>query len=63
MPYTLLLDALVPGIATKLRQKAQDENLAGVSLMAEPPMKNFIECLLMPAFIFFFKLYTFRVGK
>ena len=66
-PYTLLLDAdieLAPGIVAELRQKAHAENLALVSLMAEPPMKNFIERLLMPAFIFFFKLlYPFGLAN
>lgn len=65
--YTLLLDAdiaLTPGIIAELRRKAQDENLALVSVMAEPPMKNFIESLLMPAFIFFFKLlYPFGLAN
>lgn len=65
--YTLLLDAdieLVPGIVSELRQKASNENLALVSLMAKPPMDNFIECLLMPAFIFFFKLlYPFGLAN
>ncbi|MBY0484998.1 glycosyltransferase [Nitrosomonas sp.] len=66
-PYTLLLDAdieLAPGIVIELQQKARNENLALVSLMAEPPMKNFIERLLMPAFIFFFKLlYPFGLAN
>jgi len=65
--YTLLLDAdieLSPGIVIELQQKARNENLALVSLMAEPPMKNFIERLLMPAFIFFFKLlYPFGLAN
>jgi hopene-associated glycosyltransferase HpnB len=65
--YTLLLDAdieLAPGIVIELQQKARNENLALVSLMAEPPMKNFIERLLMPAFIFFFKLlYPFGLAN
>ena len=65
--YTLLLDAdiqLAPGIVARLRQKACDENLALVSLMAEPPLKNFVERLLMPAFIFFFKLlYPFSLAN
>lgn len=58
-PYTLLLDAdieLAPGIVSELLQKAHHENLTMVSLMAQPPMENFTERLLMPAFIFFFKL-------
>jgi len=66
-PYTLLLDAdieLAPGIVAELQRKACDENLTLVSLMAEPPMKNFIERLLMPAFIFFFKLlYPFGLAN
>ncbi len=66
-PYTLLLDAdieLTPGIVAVLQQKARQENLALVSLMAEPPMVNFIERLLMPAFIFFFKLlYPFGLAN
>jgi hopene-associated glycosyltransferase HpnB len=65
-PYTLL-DAdieLAPGIVAVLQQKARQENLALVSLMAEPPMGNFIERLLMPAFIFFFKLlYPFGLAN
>jgi len=66
-PYTLLLDAdieLAPRIIFELQRKARDENLALVSLMAEPPMENFIERLLMPAFIFFFKLlYPFGLAN
>ena len=58
-PYTLLLDAdieLAPGIVAELLRKARHENLTLISLMAQPPMENSIERLLMPAFIFFFKL-------
>lgn len=66
-PYTLLLDAdieLAPGIISELHRKARQENLSLVSLMAEPPMLNFIERLLMPAFIFFFKLlYPFALAN
>ncbi|WP_292915972.1 glycosyltransferase [Nitrosomonas sp.] len=66
-PYTLLLDAdieLAPGIVTELHRKARQEKLSLVSLMAEPPMLNFIERLLMPAFIFFFKLlYPFALAN
>lgn len=65
--YTLLLDAdieLTPGIIFELQQKACNENLALVSLMAKPPMNNFVERLLMPAFIFFFKLlYPFGLAN
>jgi len=66
-PYTLLLDAdieLAPGIIAELKHKLYRENLALISLMAEPPMENFIERLLMPAFIFFFKLlYPFGLAN
>lgn len=66
-PYTLLLDAdieLMPGIIAALRAKVKQEKLAFVSLMAEPPMERFIERLLMPPFIFFFKLlYPFSLAN
>lgn len=66
-PYTLLLDAdieLMPGMVTTLKAKAQQEKLALVSIMAEPPLARFIECLLMPPFIFFFKLlYPFSLAN
>lgn len=66
-PYTLLLDAdieLAPGIVSELHRKAHQEKLSLVSLMAEPPMLSFIERLLMPAFIFFFKLlYPFALAN
>ncbi len=66
-PYTLLLDAdiaLSPGIIATLRDKAEAEQRALVSLMATPPMDNAIERFLMPAFIFFFKLlYPFGLAN
>ncbi|MDR4517253.1 MAG: glycosyltransferase [Nitrosomonas sp.] len=66
-PYTLLLDAdiaLSPGIIATLREKAKTEKRVLVSLMATPPMDNAIERLLMPAFIFFFKLlYPFGLAN
>jgi hopene-associated glycosyltransferase HpnB len=58
-PYTLLLDAditLSQGIVATLKSKALTENRSMVSLMAAPPMDTIVECMLMPAFIFFFKL-------
>ncbi|HLP80632.1 MAG TPA: glycosyltransferase [Nitrosomonas sp.] len=65
--YTLLLDAdieLSPGMVHHLLHKAQAEKIALVSLMATPPLTNFIERLLMPAFIFFFKLlYPFGLAN
>ena len=66
-PYTLLLDAdivLSPGIIATLRGKAEKEQRTLVSLMATPPMDNALERLLMPAFIFFFKLlYPFGLAN
>lgn len=65
--YTLLLDAdisLSPGILEALLNKAHQENLSLVSLMAELPVQRFSERLLVPAFIFFFKLlYPFRLSS
>ncbi len=65
--YTLLLDAdisLSPGILKALLNKAQQENLSLVSLMAELPVQRFFERLLVPAFIFFFKLlYPFGLSN
>ncbi len=57
--HVLLLDAdikLAPGIVPTLIEKAQKENLALVSLMAKLPLQRFMERMLMPAFIYFFKL-------
>ena len=57
--HVLLLDAdieLIPGIVPTLLEKAQKENLALVSLMAELPLQRCTERMLMPAFIYFFKL-------
>ena len=65
--YTLLLDAdisLSPGILGALLNKARQENLSLVSLMAELPVRHFPERLLVPAFIFFFKLlYPFKLSN
>lgn len=66
-PYTLLLDAditLAPGTIAALLKKAHQEKLAFVSLMAAPSLHRFIERLLMPAFVFFFKLlYPFGLAN
>ncbi|MCE7917595.1 MAG: glycosyltransferase, partial [Nitrosomonas sp. PRO5] len=65
--YTLLLDAdisLSSGILGALLNKARQENLSLVSLMAELPVQRFSERLLVPAFIFFFKLlYPFKLSN
>jgi hopene-associated glycosyltransferase HpnB len=64
---TLLLDAdieLAPGLVQTLCGKMENESLDMVSLMAELRMAGFWERLLMPAFIFFFKLlYPFRLSN
>jgi hopene-associated glycosyltransferase HpnB len=63
----LLLDAdieLAPGIAAALKRKLLDEHLDLVSIMAELRMRNFWEKMLVPAFVFFFKLlYPFALGN
>lgn len=63
----LLLDAdieLEPGLITALLQKMQQQDLQFVSLMVELRMKGFWERLLLPAFVYFFKLvYPFRLSN
>ncbi|HDZ90766.1 MAG TPA: glycosyltransferase [Deltaproteobacteria bacterium] len=63
----LLLDAdieLRPGLVRTLRTKMHEEGLHLVSLMAALRMVSFWERLLMPAFIYFFKmLYPFRLSN
>jgi hopene-associated glycosyltransferase HpnB len=65
--WTLLLDAdiaLQPGMLKSLRLKQQAENLDLVSLMAELRFDSFWEKLLMPAFIYFFKMiYPFSLAN
>ncbi len=66
-PLTLLLDAdieLRPGIIQGMRQKLEENHLQLVSVMAHMRMVNFWERLLMPAFVYFFKmLYPFRLSN
>ena len=63
----LLLDAdieLEPRMIGTLKQKLIDEQLDLVSIMARLRMESFWEKLLVPAFIFFFKLlYPFSIGN
>jgi hopene-associated glycosyltransferase HpnB len=65
--WTLLLDAdilLAPGMVATLLDKAKRENRQLVSIMASLRMESFWEKLLMPAFIYFFKLlYPFRLAN
>ena len=64
-PYTLLLDAdieLDRGVVIALREKMRKEAVPFISLMAAPSMSIGWEKLLMPAFVYFFKvLYPFRL--
>jgi hopene-associated glycosyltransferase HpnB len=66
-PLTLLVDAdieLRPGILVALRNKLRQKNLQLVSLMAELRMVAFWEKLLMPAFVYFFRLlYPFALAN
>ncbi len=65
--YTLLLDAdieLHPGVIAGLLDKLRQEKLQMVSVMACLRMVNQWEKLLMPAFIYFFKLlYPFALAN
>lgn len=65
--WTLLLDAdiqLVEGMAAALLDKATGDHRQFVSIMACLRMESFWEKLLMPAFIYFFKLlYPFRLAN
>jgi len=65
--YLLLLDAdicLTPGLLPALLDKRQQEGLHFVSLMASLRMESGWEKMLMPAFIYFFKLlYPFSLSN
>jgi len=64
---TLLLDAdigLAPGVVGALRQRLSENSLQLISLMARMRMVSFWERLLMPAFVYFFKmLYPFHLSN
>jgi hopene-associated glycosyltransferase HpnB len=66
-PLVLLMDAdieLAPGTVAALRRKLRSERLGLVSLMAAPRFRSLWERLLMPAFVYFFKLlYPFRLAN
>lgn len=66
-PLVLLLDAdiaLAPGMIATLRARLRERRLGLVSLMAELPMEGFWERLLIPAFVYFFKLvYPFSIAN
>lgn len=65
--YALLLDAdiqLAPGTAAALKARMQEDDLHLASLMALLPAQSFWEKLLLPAFVYFFKLlYPFRLSN
>ena len=66
-PYTLLTDAdieLAPGLIRSAMDKMEAEKIHLLSLMARPHMAGFWEKLLMPAFVYFFKLlYPFELSN
>ena len=66
-PYLLLLDAdirMAPGTVTALRRAMIHRQAQLVSLLAAPRLDNFWERLLMPAFVYFFKLlYPFALSN
>jgi hopene-associated glycosyltransferase HpnB len=66
-PLILLLDADIktdPGLISGLRQHMLDRSKDLVSLMAVPPMFTFWEKMLMPAFVYYFKLlYPFSLAN
>jgi len=63
--YLLLLDAdikLAPGVLAALYRKMHTEQLGLISIMAELQVVTFWERLLMPAYVYFFKmLYPFAL--
>lgn len=65
--FTLLMDAdieLQPGVVSTLCERMRNEGFQLISLMAVPRMAGFWERLLMPAFIYFFKLlYPFQLAN
>lgn len=66
-PLVLLIDAdieLQPGILPTLLRKMETRGVPFISLMAALRMATFWERLLMPAFIYFFKMvYPFRLSN
>ncbi len=66
-PYLLLLDADIVvgvGVIESMREQLIRENLGYLSLMARLRMQTFWERLLMPAFVYFFRLlYPFRLSN
>lgn len=65
--FVLLLDAdiaLAPGMLAALKRRLSENRLQFISLMAQLRFESFWEKLLMPAFIFFFKMiYPFALSN
>ena len=65
--HVLLLDGDIeplPGIVAELRKAMREKNVHLISLMAVLRMETFWERLLMPAFVYFFKLlYPFHLSN
>jgi hopene-associated glycosyltransferase HpnB len=66
-PWLLLIDAdiaLAPGLIPTLRERMRGDGLQLLSLMAWLRMDSFWERLLLPAFVYFFKLiYPFQLAN
>jgi hopene-associated glycosyltransferase HpnB len=66
-PWLLLIDAditLAPGLIPTLRERMREDGLQLLSLMAWLRMDSLWERLLLPAFVYFFKLiYPFRLAN
>jgi hopene-associated glycosyltransferase HpnB len=66
-PLVLLLDAdieLAPGALAALIKAKREKGVALLSLMVALDMRGFWQALLMPAFVYFFKLlYPFRLAN
>lgn len=66
-PFVLLLDAdieLKPGMLTALLQRKQVQGVQFISLMADLRRTSFWDALLLPAFVYYFKLlYPFAVSN
>jgi hopene-associated glycosyltransferase HpnB len=65
--FVLLLDAdiiIAPGVVATLCAHMRTQDLQMASLMAAPRLRSFWERLLLPAFVYFFKLlYPFRLAN
>ncbi|MBT6275228.1 MAG: glycosyltransferase [Chromatiales bacterium] len=59
-----LLERLGSGTDSEVGPNAGEKQVGLVSLMAQLPMQSFVECALLPAFVYFFKLlYPFALSN